>query len=147
MTGSRTGKTQQTKLDKFTRPKDPATSSSPHPACPQEESDRQAPRDPSLSDIMTAIRGIQGALQGKMDSMSSEITLLTADFRKMGDRVKENQGSIELLQSENRALRKQVQELQKSSYNAMSKLDDLEGRSRRNNIRIMGVPEKQRVRL
>ena len=43
------------------------------------------PDQPSLTDIMSAIQGIRVALEVKIDSMATEVTLLRADFRKMSN--------------------------------------------------------------
>ena len=46
------------------------------------------------------------------------------------------------MQLENKELKSQVLELQRMTGNIAEKMDDYEGRLRRNNIRITGVPEK-----
>ena len=91
---------------------------------------------------MSAIQGIRGVLEIKVDSVATEVTLLLADFRKISDQISENKSAITTLQAENQTLKQRVLELQRSTTAHESKLDDLEGRSRRNNIRITGVPEK-----
>ena len=143
MTGGRTGRgPQQTKLDKFTRQKDTLSGSLPDAHESQQSLADTAAVEPSLADIMTAIQGIQVTLEGKMDSISTEVNLLRADFGKMKERIKDNQGAVTMLQSENKDLKSQVMELQKTTDKIVDKLDEYEGRMRRNNIRITGVPEK-----
>ena len=143
MTGGRTGRAaQQTKLDKYTKPKKNLVDPPMEVAVSQTGPGQGVSGDPSLADIMTAIRGIQETLEIKMDSISTEVNLLRADFGRMKDRVKDNQGVVASLQSENKDLRRQVQELQRTSDRVAEKMDYIEGRARRNNIRITGVPER-----
>ena len=84
-------------MDQQTRQQD-SPERSEMPTLPETES-------PSLVDVMAAIQGVKGALEGKMDSMAAEVTLLRAEFRKLGERVKENQASILTLQAENNVLK------------------------------------------
>ena len=143
MTGGRTGRTvQQTKLDKYTKPKSLAADPLTEMTVGQTSPGQATSSDPSLADIMSAIKGIQETLESKMDFISTEVNLLRADFGKMKDRVKDNQEEVTSLQSENKELKKQVQELQNTSDKLVEKMDDIEGRARRNNIRITGVPER-----
>ena len=93
-------------------------------------------------DVMAALQGIQGTMDNKMDKITSEVSLLRADFRKMNDTIKDNKEAISSLQSENKALKGQVQKLTEFAHMAADKLEDIEGRSRRNNVRIIGIPEK-----
>ena len=113
MTGGRTGRVaQQTKLDKYTRPKTPAPDPPTEAAEGHTGPDHGGSGEPSLTDIMSAIRGIQETLEHKMDSISIEVNLLRADFGKMKDRARENQGAVASLQTENKELKRQLQELQ-----------------------------------
>ena len=91
---------------------------------------------------MVAIQGVKGTLEVKIDSISSEVTLLRTDLCNMNDKVKENKREIKILKNDTTSLKKQIQKLQVGTSEMAAKLEDLEGRSRRNNIRIVGVPEK-----
>ena len=128
------------KLDKFTRPKEADKGSLP--SVQDDQQSLASATEPSLTDIMAAIQGIQVTLEGKMDAISTEVTLLRADFGKMKERIKDNQGAVSTLQSENKELKSQMRELMKTTDKIVDKLDEYEGRMRRNNVRITGVPEK-----
>ena len=60
----------------------------------------------------------------------------------MNDKVKENTKDIKALKTDSSTFKKQIYDLQSYTSEIAAKLEDLEGRSRRNNIRIIGVPEK-----
>ena len=129
-------------MDKFTRPREAHHQKATEPSTAELEVANPEPGQPSLTDILSVIQGIRGALEGKIYSMTTEVTLLRADFRKMSERVNESRTNIATLQSENQTLKQQVLELQRYAGSHEAKLDDLAGRSRRNNILITWVPEK-----
>ena len=118
---------QQSKLDKFARPKETETGKidSTNDA-PKEGADISVPQ-PSLAEIMLAIQGVQGALEAKMDTMAVDVNLLRADLRQMRDKVSENKVAIVDLQNENAGLKTRVQALEKTTMEHSTKLEDLEG--------------------
>ena len=146
MTGGKPSRgVQQSKLDKFTKVTKPRETLYVEEGESQRLPDKATSEEimqPSLADIMTALQGVRTTLETKIDAVSTEITLLRADFHKMRDRVTETEKNIVVLRAENQQLKQQVQGLQRTTTAQGVKLDDLEGRSRRNNIRITGVPEK-----
>ena len=129
-------------MDKYTKPREVVQPKDHEPDQIEQMANITDLAQPSLSDIMAAIQDIRGTIEIKIDSIATEMNLLRADFQKTNDKVTEHKSAIESLQTENRALRKQVIELHRNTKIHKTKLDDLEGRSRQNNIRITGIPEK-----
>ena len=143
MAGGKSAKgPHQTKLDKYTRLRK---------ADAEEAS--EAPRDSmgeptelqetlTLQDIMKAIKDVKHVLENKIDSTAIEVTLIRTNLHKITDRVKATEDSVSTLTTTVDKLGKNMKHLQQRVELLASQLDDSEGRSRRNNIRIIGVPEK-----
>ncbi|KAJ1096708.1 hypothetical protein NDU88_001840 [Pleurodeles waltl] len=95
---------------------------------------------PTLKDIMTVIQVIWGSLEMKTDLISAEVTLI--DMENMSDRVKETEDAITFFSAETINMKQQVKELRATTEVLGAKFEDFEGRSRRNNICMVGVLEK-----
>lgn len=76
-----------------------------------------------------------------MDSVTAEVSLIRANLPKINARVKEVEETMINLKADTTILKKQVSDLQATSRTLEAKYDDYEGRSRRNNVRIIGVPK------
>ncbi|KAJ1153050.1 hypothetical protein NDU88_005817 [Pleurodeles waltl] len=50
--------------------------------------------EPSQTELLVAIQGSRVALEGKIETVAVEVNLLTADLRKVADKVKVAEGSI-----------------------------------------------------
>ena len=132
----------QSKLDKFTRPKEVEGEKRDSISERKTEVTENATPQPSLAEIMAAIQGVQGALEAKIDTMAVDVNLLRTDLRNIREKVVGSEVAITDLQKENIELKTRVRALEKTSKEHSVKLEDLEGRSRRNNIRVTGVPER-----
>ncbi|KAJ1217515.1 hypothetical protein NDU88_005109 [Pleurodeles waltl] len=88
----------------------------------------------SLGAIRTAIRDLKNRLEPKMDAITVDVNLLLADFHKMSEKVTFVELHIYLLQSTSKKLEDQVQYLTKHQALMAARLEDQEGRARRNNI-------------
>ena len=143
MAGGKTVKnSHQTKLDKYARPKETGTEES-YGAQQESPGQTNVPIEtPTLQDIMTAIKDVKHVLENKIDSTAIEVTLIRTNLHKITDRVKATEESVLTLTSTTDRLGKHVKQLQTKMDQMAAQLDDHEGRSRRNNIRITGVPEK-----
>ncbi|KAJ1107017.1 hypothetical protein NDU88_004414 [Pleurodeles waltl] len=64
--------------------------------------------EPSHAELLAAIQGSRVALEGKIQTVAVEVNLLRVDLQKVPDKVKVAEGSIVELQSEVRALQKQM---------------------------------------
>ena len=60
----------------------------------------------------------------------------------MNEKVKETEKDLKVLKSDATTLKLQIKDLQACTKELAARMEDQEGRSRRNNIRIVGVPEK-----
>ncbi|KAJ1125397.1 hypothetical protein NDU88_003829 [Pleurodeles waltl] len=86
--------------------------------------------------------GARVALEGKVSTVAVEVNLLRADLRKVSDKVKVAERSIVDLQTEVYTLRKQMAQVNTTVGTLEARLEDSEGISRRNNVRLLGFPER-----
>ena len=96
----------------------------------------------TLDKILHAIANTKSTLQSKIDSVAAELGLLRADHASLSERVKTNEGTLVELQPAQKALQLQVDGLTNRVQVLENRAEDAEGRSRRNNVRIVGLPEK-----
>lgn len=104
------------------------------PADPGSEEDR-------FQALMLAIAGCQNTLTAKIDTLQMEFGLLRRDMDKMRDRMTEAErriGDSEDAIHDNRA---SIHTLQAKVKILESRAEDSENRSRRNNLRLVGLPE------
>ncbi|KAJ1107856.1 hypothetical protein NDU88_005244 [Pleurodeles waltl] len=80
-------------------------------------------------------------LEGKIETVAVEVNLLRADLRMVSEKVKVVEGSIVDLQTEVGTFRKQMAQITSTVGTIEARLQDSEGRSRWNNVRLLGFPE------
>ncbi|KAJ1216932.1 hypothetical protein NDU88_004530 [Pleurodeles waltl] len=97
---------------------------------------------PGLGTGSGILRGHRVAREGKIETMAVEVNLLRVDLRKVSDKVKAGEGSIVELQTKVGVLRKQVVQANAAVGRLEVRLEDAEGRSRRNNVRLLGFLER-----
>ncbi|XP_073405639.1 uncharacterized protein [Dendrobates tinctorius] len=101
--------------------------------------------EPTLRDIYELIRSCKAAittLTHRVDGTIAEVTTIKADMGKMDKRVGEVEERVSVLEDHISKMQKaHTQCLQKCAA-LINKTDDLENRSRRNNVRLVGIPEK-----
>lgn len=90
---------------------------------------------------MAAITSGKKLLEAKIDSVSTEVTLIRADMHSMNTRLKEVEIKTGSLVTDTSELQQQMTNLQKYTTKLEEQLDYYGGRSRRNNVPILGVPE------
>lgn len=127
-------------------PKDSGNRSPAHSASPPrglpEQSETELDSPPlwaknlfdSLRNPLENISSRLGNLELTLTSVRSELKDLKETLSSLGEVVSTHDSRIDSLESA-------LKELEKVNATIMLKLDDLESRSRRNNIRIIGVPE------
>ncbi|KAJ1148574.1 hypothetical protein NDU88_001402 [Pleurodeles waltl] len=93
-------------------------------------------------ELLAAIQGSRVALEGKIETVVVEVNLLRADLRKVSEKVKVAEGSIAKLQTEVGSLRKQMMQVSSTVGKLEARLEDAGGSSCRNNIRLLGFPER-----
>ena len=86
----------------------------------------------AMNGNMTGMRSEMTAMGGKMSSMSETMTTMQADMSGIKSQFEETQQRVEQLERENEQLRKSHSEL-------LDRVDDLENRSRRNNLLFYGI--------
>ena len=96
---------------------------------------------PSLADIMQAIKASREALESKIDTLATDMGLLRDDHRKLTERVASTEKEITGMSPELKLLRSQMNEVENKVRVLEGRAEDAENRSRRNNIRLIGVPE------
>ena len=80
-------------------------------------------------------------LDTKVDMMASDFNLLRADQKKVSERVKRVEAEVAALCPQTKDIQSQVLELHKRVGFLEYRAEDAEGRARRNNLRIVGLPE------
>ncbi|KAJ1180174.1 hypothetical protein NDU88_005398 [Pleurodeles waltl] len=99
--------------------------------------------EPSLGTIMTAIQDLKTSMEPKLDTITVDMSLLQADSQNMSEKVTSAETHINLLQSTatSKKLEEQVKCLTRQHKIMAVRLEDQEGRARRNNLRVVGVAE------
>lgn len=98
--------------------------------------------EPSRAELLKAIQGSHSALERQIETVSIDVNLLRTDLRKVADKVTDAEGNIEQLQGEVASLKKTVTHLTAATSALERRAEDAEGRARRSNIRVLGVPER-----
>lgn len=98
-----------------------------------------------LDTVLAAVERIGNALdltrtslEGRMDTITSDFTLLRADQHKLSDLVRETETALADLYPWARSHAAALQDLLDRVCTQEDKLDDAEGR---NNVRVVGLPE------
>ncbi|KAJ1117519.1 hypothetical protein NDU88_005718 [Pleurodeles waltl] len=99
-------------------------------------------KEPSRAELLAAIQGSRVALEGKIEMVAVDSNLLRVDLRKVSDKVKVAEGSIAELQTEVGSLRKQMGQATSTVRRLEAWLEDAEGRSRQNNVRLLCFLER-----
>ncbi|KAJ1155947.1 hypothetical protein NDU88_008672 [Pleurodeles waltl] len=133
---------QVNKMDKYAVQRPAGGTVVPGDAEEGQEKDRGPGDEPSLSAIMAAIPDLHSSLEPKLDAVTVDVNLLFADLEKVTEKVINGETDIAQLQSTSRRIEDQVQFLTTEHEKIMARLEDQEGRAQRNNIRVVGVPER-----
>ncbi len=96
----------------------------------------------NLTDIMEAIKIMNGSMNEKFDSLESTLSQTLASLSKVTSRVTELEKARADYEGRISELETHCRDWFETCKSLTSKLDDLEGRSRRQNIKIIGLPEK-----
>lgn len=98
---------------------------------------------PTMTDIMTMLSGLRGDFQQRMDTMDGHFDVLHDCLSGLKQQVNELSDEVETLKSENDQLRTENRGLAERLEEAEKKLDDLEGRSKRNNLIFSGLKKEK----
>ena len=113
-----------------------------HP--PQEDTEEEVPLalKATLDKILQAITETKETLQAQIGTVTTELSLLRADHRKLTEKVTTVEGEVTELKPVQQQLQAQMSSLTTRVQTLEKRAEDAEGRSRRNNVRIVGLPEK-----
>lgn len=92
--------------------------------------------------IMAAIASCQTALMTKIEDLQTDINRLRHDMDRVKDRTSEAERRVGEVEDLARATDTTVQALQQQVKTLQARAEDAENRSRRNNVRILGLPER-----
>lgn len=96
----------------------------------------------SPSAILAAIRKMDESMAARFDQLESSLRTTQATLHENTQRIDELEHRHVDHDSRIQALEERCDGLADANKAIRLKMDDLEGRSRRNNIRILGIPEK-----
>ncbi|KAJ1101676.1 hypothetical protein NDU88_006741 [Pleurodeles waltl] len=92
--------------------------------------------------VLQAILNTKTSLETRIATIATDVTLLQADHRKLTDHVEETESSLAALRPTVQDLHFQLKQMQLDLTTLHTRAEDAEGRSRRNNIRLVGFPEQ-----
>lgn len=126
----------------------PSLPPSPGAAAPQgllsqtSPSDEDMEEEPTLMDVLKTIKVNHSDLMGKVAELKLDITIMRQDMHKIRDRVSETERRISDLEDTVNPLLPAVKTHGTKIKSLEDKADDLENRLRRNNLRLVGLPER-----
>ncbi|KAJ1141401.1 hypothetical protein NDU88_007734 [Pleurodeles waltl] len=91
--------------------------------------------------LLLSMQSSLSSIDSKMDNMTASLDLLTNKLEKHVGCISETEQRISHVKDTMHAKSQQLLQMDKLLKIIVNKNEDLEGRSRRNNIRIVGVPE------
>lgn len=92
--------------------------------------------------LLEAIQLSTTSLTGKIEKVRVDVSLLRNDMQNLRERVKETESRISQLEDAAAPLPARLSSLEKAAGLWSQRADDLENRLRRNNLRILGLPER-----
>lgn len=96
----------------------------------------------SSSPILSAINAMKGEFVLRFDGLLSAIEGMQSDLKAVSVRVTEAEERISTNQDDVASLKTQTNTMKAAIEELVSKVDDLENRARRSNLRLVGLPEK-----
>lgn len=100
------------------------------------ESTRGTELNPSNADVLQAIKEMDKRVTSKIDDVMSAIKEVKERVKEAEERISGAEDEIVQLSARANSLASQVKKL-------TEKVDDMENRNRRNNLRLVGLPEKE----
>ncbi|KAE8587398.1 hypothetical protein XENTR_v10021959 [Xenopus tropicalis] len=139
------------KLEQYARTtnQDGARSAPPSPerqVQPEQDLGPQSPPAPTTQDILTAITTCQSTLTAtltaKIEEVKVELSLLKQDVQNIRDRTRAIEERVSTLEDCTTPLPNEITQLHKLIKQATERMEDMENRQRRSNIRVVGLPER-----
>lgn len=120
----------------------PASSTQEHELSQQGDSEPVLTLQRLSDTLLAAIQQSTASLTGKIDEVRIDVNLLRQDMQTLRERVKETEDRISHLEDAAAPIPERLSTLEKAASQWSMRADDLENRLRRNNVRILGLPER-----
>ncbi|XP_078539586.1 stereocilin-like [Lissotriton helveticus] len=91
---------------------------------------------------MAAITQSRDMLDAKIGAMGADVTLLRQDLRNAVERITETESRISVVEDEVGSLKRKMTAMAHVQKALATRVEDAEGRARRNNLRFVGFPER-----
>lgn len=104
-------------------------------------------KEPTLKDVFVVVSACQGSLKELCDQMKGvkeDLILVRQDLQKTAERTTALEGRTSQLEDDILPLIKEVKNMKEQMARYTSKMDELENRNRRDNVRMVGLPEKSK---
>ena len=100
-----------------------------------------APEGPTLTDILQVIIASREVLEIKIDTLAMDMGILRDHHRRLTERVTTVEGEIAEVPPPLVTMKERLYEVVARVNILETRAEDVENRSRRNNITVIGVPE------
>lgn len=92
--------------------------------------------------ILREIKDTRAALEQQIGTLATGLNLLKADHKKLSETVQDHDRSLKTMEPQIATHDTQIQQLQTQMTTLQERVEDAEGRNRRNNIRVIGLQER-----
>lgn len=103
------------------------------------------PTEPTMRDVYSAISACNttlASLHVHIGDLKADMSYVRKDMQAINERVKATEERISTVEDQLSPMSKDLKRATQQIAFLLNKVDDLENRSRRNNVRVVGVPEK-----
>lgn len=121
------------------------SSQAPLPAIMHTDSPAEHATEPTLRDILSAVTSCNTAITAlttEIKGVKQEINLVRHDMQKLRDHTTALEGRLSNVEDEVAPLQREINHLQSHSSGHSARLEDMENRLRRNNVRAVGIPKR-----
>lgn len=113
-----------------------------NPGNPQGGASSQPVKEPTLTDVMSMLQALGNRMDSKLDEVKEEVHTLREEYTAMQDEVRGLREEVSGLRQQNDDMLKSHAALTEQMEDLARKTDDLEGRSRRNNLIFHGLERR-----
>lgn len=102
-------------------------------------------KEPTLTDVFMAVGACNGSLKElceQMKGVKADLLLVRQDLQKTAERTTALEERVSGLEDNVSPIIKEIKWLKEQISKQDSKLDEMENRSRRDNVRLVGLPER-----
>ncbi|KAK7095597.1 hypothetical protein V1264_004987 [Littorina saxatilis] len=132
-----------TSEEKVTRQTRQSTSADRHGNATQGNNTFPTPKEPTLADVMMKLNGMDMSMNGKLDKVKNDVQDIKEHFSQLQEEVNELKEGVNSLREENDQLKGYNEKLWKNIEMLETKVDDLECRSKRNNLLFYGMDREE----